>query len=1272
MTNHFHPFLGLCLVIFLSFSVNAQTDKASLRMKSGLFEISLNSDLKADQVDFANWPKYNGKAYGLICLSEFPSSSEQTLLKERGVAILGFLPDRFYAVAISEGASVEAFNQYGLLAAIPYTDKYRSVLASQTPPAHAQLGKGVLGLTVSPFSNIELTEFAAQLRAIGINVLEVLPTYHSLSVAANQDAISVLEQHPGVEFIDWIFAEGLPENYTARTLHRTNFLGTTNSNGLNFDGEGIRVALQDDGAIGPHIDQEGRTTHWWFISDGDHGDHVGGTISGAGNLDPRHMGQAPAADLHVYKAWPEYQAYDSLPSHYNNFDVVITSTSYSDGCNAGYTTRARTMDQQSVDFPSVLHVFSAGNSGTSNCGYGAGNTWGNITGGHKMAKNVIAVANLNELGLIANSSSRGPANDGRIKPDLSAKGTNVTSTIAGNQYDTYTGTSMACPGVSGTMAVLYQAYKEQYNELPDGGLMKAIAMNTADDLGEPGPDFIYGWGQINARRAYTTIQDGNFYEGVLAHNAQNTQSIAVNPNTTRLRFMIYWTDPEANVGALTALVNDLDMKVVTPSGDTVLPYLLNHIPNPATLAAPAGNGEDHLNNVEQVELFNPQAGNYQVIVNGHSVPQGPQPYFLVYHLEGKALTLTYPVGGESIIPGSTELIRWDAGDVSQNIDVAFSPNGGVSWTTIANGVAPTGQTYWTVPSTLTSGAVHVRLTQGTTQVVSEAFSVIGVPTNLQVSWACPDSVGLTWNNVPNAVGYKVFKLGEKYMDSIGVSNTNGFVDYGVSPNDPDVWYSVSSIGADGAQGERAIAINKTAGVFNCTLDFDIEAITMLPDASSLFDCHPVERRPGIVVKNNGVSNIIGFDASLYLTSTGLLLSETFVSNLNPGATDTFFFQDSIILDGQGIDPHFVVLNLNSDQNHWNDTSTMVYEIIQSVTALPVFEEDFDLMPICPNTDNCGATTCNILNGWVNEPNGTSDDIDWRLNVGATPTNLSGPSGDFTNNGFGRYLYLEASGDCSFQVAELISPCIDLTASPGSMMSFYYHMYGSDMGELHVDVFDGTSWVNDVMTPLFGNKGDQWRLQEVDLSAFEGKLVNIRFRGITGPSFNSDMAIDGVMIYNPPIAMFEYSLDPNTLTVDFTDQSLYADDMTFDLGDGTVLNAVPASHTYPAIASYVVEQIVSNDFGTDSYAVEINNLNVADLDVDGILVYPNPASDRIVLKLSSILDYDSWSISSIQGATMSLGLILRDSQTIDLSGFSKGVYLLELSGKSPRTVRVVLQ
>ena len=84
-------------------------------------------------------------------------------------------------------------------------------------------------------------------------------------------------------------------------------------------------------------------------------------------------------------------------------------------CNSGYTTLARQLDQQVHDRAQLTHVFSAGNSGSTDCGYGAGSGWGNITGGHKAGKNVIAVGNLSHTDALAGSSSRGPAEDGRYK-----------------------------------------------------------------------------------------------------------------------------------------------------------------------------------------------------------------------------------------------------------------------------------------------------------------------------------------------------------------------------------------------------------------------------------------------------------------------------------------------------------------------------------------------------------------------------------------------------------------------------------------------------------------------------------------------------------------------------------------------------------------------------------------------------------------------------------------------------------------------------------------
>jgi subtilisin family serine protease len=105
---------------------------------------------------------------------------------------------------------------------------------------------------------------------------------------------------------------------------------------------------------------------------------------------------------------------------------------------------------------SLMSVFSSGNSGGTNCGVNS--SFYQIAGGYKASKNCLAIGNLQNNDQIASSSSRGPAEDGRIKPDICAVGSSVYSTQPGNTYASFSGTSMACPGVSGTLADLWQAY----------------------------------------------------------------------------------------------------------------------------------------------------------------------------------------------------------------------------------------------------------------------------------------------------------------------------------------------------------------------------------------------------------------------------------------------------------------------------------------------------------------------------------------------------------------------------------------------------------------------------------------------------------------------------------------------------------------------------------------------------------------------------------------------------------------------------------------------
>ncbi|GAB4327110.1 MAG: hypothetical protein Kow0037_00410 [Calditrichia bacterium] len=170
-------------------------------------------------------------------------------------------------------------------------------------------------------------------------------------------------------------------------------------------------------------------------------------------------------------------------------------------------------------------------------------------------------------------------------------------------------------------------------------------------------------------------------------------------------------------------------------------------------------------------------------------------------------------------------------------------------------------------------------------------------------------------------------------------------------------------------------------------------------------------------------------------------------------------------------------------------------------------ENFDAFPL-------GITSGTIANGWVND---SGDDGDWTVNSGATSTSNTGPSADHTS-GSGKYLYLEStSGENPGnpnKSAYLVSPDIDLNAGGVTKpaVKFYYHMYGSDMGELHLDVWNGSSWDLDVMTAISGDQGNQWNEKVVNLTGYTG-TIKIRFRGITGSGSFSDLAIDDVTIFD---------------------------------------------------------------------------------------------------------------------------------------------------------------
>ncbi|HNR20875.1 MAG TPA: S8 family serine peptidase, partial [Bacteroidia bacterium] len=866
----------------------------------------------------------------------------------------------------------------------------------------------------------------------------------------------------------------------------------------------------------------------------------------------------------------------------------------SQGCNE-YTTDTQFGDQTINDNGQLEFVFSAGNNQGGNCNYGAGPGWGTITGGYKQGKNVIAVANLDALEVQDPSSSQGPASDGRIKPDIAANGRDQMSTDPNNGYQVGGGTSAACPGIAGITLQLTQAYKE-INSATDAptALLKASLLNSAEDIGVVGPDFRYGYGRVNAYRAVKVLEDNTYFNSTISQGGSNTHSITVPAGVKQVKVLLYWHDEGGNPAASTYLVNDLDMVVTDPASIGWFPWILDPTPNVVNLTTPAIRGADHLNNIEQFTYDNPAAGTYTVTISGFAVPQGPQEYYLVYEFRMDDVAVTYPGGGEGFVPGEQEVLRWDAVKGQGGFNIEYSIDNGSTWLNIANGFNQNSLQYtWTVPNTPTGEALVKVSTATATGTSFSTFSIIGVPQNFSVDWVCVDSIRLEWDPVAGAASYEVSMLGAAYMDSVGTTTTNSIILSGTSPTQ-DYWFSVRAVLPNGAKGRRALAIFRDGtGLLNCPLAVDVQTNAVLgPGTGTLQDCQNLAASSITMEIENRGQNAVTNVPVYYSLNGGTPVSGTYAGTIAPFATATYTFSSTVNLSVAGIYNIQTWTDYSGDLNSTNDTANATVTVIAGVTETLPFIENFDSYSTCNTASDCEATICNFGGGWINETNLAQDDIDFRINNAPTPSVNTGPDADHTS-GAGNYAYTEASA-CFDKKVNLVSPCIDLTTATSPTLSFWYHMYGADMGELHVDLFANGTWVNDIIPAISGDQGNQWLQANTNLTAYVGGKVNIRFRGETGPNFTSDIAIDDINVYEtsaPPVVNFNINNQSSCVggiiqLTDLSNNNPTSWNWVFTPNTVTFVNGTSASSQNPQVqlnngGSYDITLTATNGFGSNS-------------------------------------------------------------------------------------------
>jgi hypothetical protein len=315
-----------------------------------------------------------------------------------------------------------------------------------------------------------------------------------------------------------------------------------------------------------------------------------------------------------------------------------------------YSTQARDWDDIAFDAPYYLIVKSSGNdrgegpSGTVTHRHSDGGTFTDIhqrDGGSTgydcishagVSKNILTIGAVNDIpggytgtGSVSASSfhSWGPADDGRIKPDVVGNGVDLISSLetADNAYGSLSGTSMSSPNVAGSIGLILEHEKNLWGTNSwRASTIKGLVIHTADEAGAAdGPDYIFGWGLMNTLKAVQLMSEdsvagGN--ENVREYTLTQSDTIEFNiesDGTQPLRLTICWTDPPgtpppASLNPTTKmLVNDLDIRLIRRT-TTYMPYVLD--PNsPATDATTGDNSRD---NVEQIYLATPAKGLYTV------------------------------------------------------------------------------------------------------------------------------------------------------------------------------------------------------------------------------------------------------------------------------------------------------------------------------------------------------------------------------------------------------------------------------------------------------------------------------------------------------------------------------------------------------------------------------------------------------------------------------------------------------------------------------------
>ncbi|MFN3243421.1 MAG: S8 family serine peptidase [Planctomycetota bacterium] len=1077
-----------------------------------------------------------------------PTEDWRAALRASGATIHSYLPDHAYVVRMPQAIA----QKVGRLPFVRWLGSYAPAFRLE-PQLAAALAMGE-PLKKQRYNVVVCDKHAdkpalqARIQAIGGTVDNLLEG--SILVEATLDAAQ-LRKVAAFDEVLWIDVWTPPEldMDNARIQGGGNFVESV----AGYTGSGVRGHIYEGVEFG-HPDFNTPLTVTQSCNSAErHGHCTAGIVFGNGTSAAQARGMAPDA----VGFFTNYSCVNSglsrnavINAVVNTNQCMFTTASWGSGRTRSYTSISADADDVVFDhrIPWTQSQSNAGNQDSRP------QAW---------AKNVISIGGVDHFNdsnaandsWLAGNGSTGPASDGRIKPDLCAYYDSIWASdltgaagySSGNSTTGFGGTSGATPIVAGHNALLVQMYTDdlfgngprvvggsRFQNRPFAQTLKALQIvgarpyaftaSSTDNRREH-----QGWGFPSLQDLYESRAAAYVVpeDDVLTQGQTAAHTIAVGSGTPRLKVCMTFVEPAGNPAATLAIVNNLDLRVTSPTGTV---YWGNNGLNSGNTST-AGGSANTIDSVECVFVDSPAAGNWTVEVIAQAIVTDA-------HVATGATDASYALA----VLGGTGTPGGGGGGPGPVIDAASFETGFDSWSNASGDDLDWTRRSGTTPS-VDTGPTAAQ--EGNTYVyVESSGSGTGYPTKTAIL----DGPTISMSGTEQIVfHYHMYGASMGTLQLQAVSSTGGVTNVWSRTGDQgNSWFQatvdLSSLG--GAQQLRFVATTGTSwqsdfavdnivitgdgsiggGGGGASLDVDFEAgFGGLANVAG--DTHDWTRNSGGTPSNNtgptGAAEGTWY-AYVEASSPNIGTNAKLDSGLLPfagGETLTFryhmFGGTMGTLNVQAVSSSGAVTTLWSrtgDQgNVWQTANVPLtlsgdYRIRFDAQLGSSWESDICIDSVSIGTGGGGggaSFAANMESGFGALANETGDTHEWSRNSGGTPSSNTGPSGAVEGSW---YAYVEASSPNIGTNARLATGLLDFDGT--ETLTFRYHMFGGTMGTLNVQAVSSSGAVTTLWTRS-GDQGDVWQAASIPITLTGS--YRIRFDAQLGSSWESDICIDDVVL-----------------------------------------------------------------------------------------------------------------------------------------------------------------